>query len=237
MSSIQSFTYIFEYPDGKSKSFELKFDQETFEAVEVDIEGAPEWTDLKVHQCDHCPLDPAQHKKCPLAANLHRLVGDTDDLFSYDEVNIKVISGDRTYMIKTNAQRGISSMMGLMIPGCGCPYTAYFRPMARFHLPFSDTFETIYRTTSMFLLAQYFKNKKGQGGTLDVGGLKDIYGNVQKVNKFICERLREVCKKDSSLNAVVLLDMFSLVLPMSIENSLAEIESLFKVYLDDAESK
>jgi hypothetical protein len=41
----------------------------------------------------------------------------------------------------------------------GCRYTAYFKPMARFHLPFANEEETAYRAISMYLLSQRFLNE------------------------------------------------------------------------------
>ncbi len=99
--------------------------------------------------------------------------------------------------------------------------------MARFHLPSASAGETIYRATSMYLLAQYFRKKAGKKAELDLQGLKEIYKNMQILNSAIAERLRSASKTDSSVNAVILLDMFTLVLPVAIEDSLAELRDLF----------
>ena len=36
----------------------------------------------------------------------------------------------------------------------GCPWTDRLRPMARFHLPFANEAETVYRSVSMYLLSR-----------------------------------------------------------------------------------
>jgi len=104
--------------------------------------------------------------------------------------------------------------------------------MARYHLPLASTDETIYRATSMYLLAQYFRKTAGKKADLDFQGLKEIYQNMQILNGAIAERLRSASKTDSSVNAVILLDMFAMALPLAIEESLAELRSLFTSFLN-----
>jgi hypothetical protein len=102
--------------------------------------------------------------------------------------------------------------------------------MARFHLPLADTAETIYRATSMYLLAQYFKKKNGKEGELDFSGLEIIYQNMQILNASIAQRLRDSTQTDSSVNALVLLDVFAQSLPFALKESLEELELLFSQY-------
>ena len=47
------------------------------------------------------------------------------------------------------------------------------------------------------------------------------------VNTTIARRLRAASKTDSPVNAIILLDVFTHVLPLSIENYLQEIKHLF----------
>jgi hypothetical protein len=49
----------------------------------------------------------------------------------------------------------------------------------------------------------------------------------------MAHRLRAACEKDAPVNAVTLLDMFTKILPWSIDESLAEIEYLFRPWLSD----
>jgi hypothetical protein len=103
--------------------------------------------------------------------------------------------------------------------------------MARFHLPLATEEETIYRATSMYLLAQYFRAQEGGTPDLALDGLLEIYERMHTVNMNIASRLRKAVEKDSSLNALVLLDLFSKALPDTIEYSLDEIRYLFRPYL------
>ena len=50
---------------------------------------------------------------------------------------------------------------------------------------------------------------------------------MQTVNCAIARRLREASAKDSSVNAIVILDSFAQIVPFAIEESLEELRYLF----------
>lgn len=127
-------------------------------------------------------------------------------------------------------------MMGLVIAACGCPHTAFFKAMGRFHLPLASNEETIFRATSMYLLAQYFLKRAGHSADLELEGLTKIYHNIQLVNVAIAKRLRATSMSDSSINAIVILDNFAKNLPYAIEKSLKDLRHLFLPFLEQAES-
>jgi hypothetical protein len=54
---------------------------------------------------------------------------------------------------------------------------------------------------------------------------------MQVVNTAIVKRLQSASETDSTINAVVLLDMYAMTLPMVIEESLEEISYLFAPFL------
>jgi hypothetical protein len=128
-------------------------------------------------------------------------------------------------------------MMGLVIATSGCPHAAFFRPMARFHLPLASKEETIFRATSMYLLAQYFLKKAGRAADFDLAGLIKIYDNMQIINNSIVERLRAATTTDSSVNAIVILDNYAKSLPFAIEKSLEDIRYLFSPFLNVNQSQ
>jgi phosphoribosylaminoimidazole-succinocarboxamide synthase len=121
-------------------------------------------------------------------------------------------------------------MMGLIIAASDCPHTVFLKPMARFHLPFSDEVETIYRATSMYLLAQYFKKKEKGKADFTLIELMDMYDQLHIINTAIASRLRIAGETDSTVNAIVLLDIFTKTLPKAIDESLREIQYLFKPF-------
>lgn len=223
--------YCFTLTDESQEVFDLELDPGSLELLGNAPESPPSWTNLDFHQCPHCPLTADTHPQCPLAANLVNIVGPFTRVLSCDRVHVNVTTDDRLISQDTTAQTGISSVMGLVIAASGCPHSAFFRPMARFHLPLAGREETIYRATSMYLLAQYFLKKAGHDADLSLKGLKKIYENMHIVNTATARRLRASSVKDSAVNAIVLLDMFALILPHAIEKSLENMHHLFGPFL------
>jgi hypothetical protein len=222
--------YLFHFPDGSEERFDLELDRETLELRGNTPGELPAWTRLDFHQCPSCPLTPAEHPHCPLALNLVNLAQRFDGLLSHDKVEMEVTMEERTITQRTTAQKGISSLMGLVIATSGCPHAAFLRPMARFHLPLASNEETTYRATSMYLLAQYFVKKGGGSADLELDGLSRIYREMGTVNKSIANRLRAATTSDSSVNALIVLDVFAKTVEMVIEESLARIRHLFDPY-------
>lgn len=226
-----SVRYTFTLPDRPPLTYEVRMDPETLAAPTPDVPPQP-WTALLFKQCSNCPLTADQHPQCPLALSLVGLVQLCTDIASYDTMEVEITTPERTIRRETTAQRAVASLMGLVMGTSGCPHTRLFRPMARFHLPLATEEETIYRATSMYLLAQYFARDRGWTMDADLEGLSALYREMHKVNTSIAKRLWSVVKTDSSVNALVLLDLFSKALPDTIEDSLDEIRYLFEPVLE-----
>ena len=224
-------SYRFTLPDGSRERFDLHVDGDTLELLGDRPADLPQWTRLEFHQCDNCPLKPDQHPHCPLAASLVKIVEPLDKVVSYDQIHMEVRTEERAISQETTAQQAMSSLMGLVMAVSGCPNTAFLRPMARFHLPLANENETTYRSTSMYLLAQYFLSRAGCEAALKLTGLKELYASLHVVNRGIAARLRAASKTESALNAVVLLDLYTILLPDAIEESLEEIRYLFDAFL------
>jgi hypothetical protein len=233
--STMNIRYYFTLPEGVQEIFDLCLNTQTLELVNNIPAVLPPWTILGFHQCSHCPLTTETHPYCPLAARLVGIVEKFEGLISYGEIQVDVMTSERFITQDTSVQRGISSLMGLVMATSGCPHMAFFKPMARFHLPFSSSEETIYRATSMYLLAQYFLKKNGEHADLDLAGLREIYKNIEIVNVAVAKRLRAATEADSAVNAIILLDIYTKALPVVIEESLEEIRYLFAAYFKKTE--
>jgi len=232
---IISIRYTFKVGKGRNKveeTFDLQFDAKNLELQDNIPKELPDWAKLDFYQCSNCPLDVREYPYCPMAANLVNIVKRFDSLLSYNEIILVVTTKERTISQLTTLQRGVGSLMGLVIATCGCPHSVFFKPMARFHLPLANNQETIYRAASMYLLAQYFLRKKGKPVDWNLRGLEEIYANIQVVNYTIAERLRAATKTDSVLNALVELDIYAQTLSLVIEDSLEDIRFLFDAYLN-----
>ncbi len=209
--------------------------------IELDEAGAllvPEpqtrqaWTALEFQQCPHCPLAASEHPDCPLALAITPFVSALDSLESHTRVAVSVLSSQRQIHAKVSAQTAVSAMMGVAIGACACPHTFFFRPMARFHLPLADDEETVFRVAGTFLLYHFFATADTPDHRPpDWDQLNNIYRNMHTVNQHLAKRIRAIAQSDSTVNALIILDLFTKSLPYSLEESLAEIRPFFATYL------
>lgn len=223
--------YHFTLEDGSEEAFELVLDEKTLELRDPQSPDLPPWTELGFRQCQHCPLHATTSPRCPPAAKLVGLVQGFARVLSHERVQVKVRTAERTTIVEASAQEAVSSLMGLIMAVSGCPHTAFFRPMARFHLPGASTDETIYRATSMHMLAQYYVRLAGEEPDLAFADLVRRYEAVQEVNRAFVQRLRAAADADATINAIVVLDGWALSMPWAIEESLEGLRHLFEPYL------
>lgn len=223
------FHYRFELPDTIAE-YEIELDPVTLIPTKDVDTPAPDWAKLAFHKCENCPLDETV-EVCPLAARLAPLVENFASVISYTEMHTKISHNRREYARAGTAQEGLSSLIGLVSASSGCPHMEPFRPLARFHLPFSDFTETYYRTASNYLFAQYLRAKKGLSFETGVEGVGKIYKQVEVVNAGMAQRIRAVTREDSAINSIIRLNTFAQVASFGIEEELEEIEPLFESYL------
>lgn len=225
--------YRFEVEGAEPLVVRVRLDPGTAELLDPPPDDPPGWTELGYHQCPCCPLDAESVERCPLAMRLSGVVGLFEGLVSYTRADLTVSTRERVISQQTTVQKGASSLLGLISAASGCPVTAAFRPMARFHLPLASTEETAYRACSMYMLAQYMRRCRGLEPDMGMTGLRRIYEEVHQVNTAVAERLREASRSDSALNAIVMLDAHALMVPMELDDSLMESAGLFGDYLED----
>lgn len=217
--------YRFSFPDGRTESLDA--------GAPASHGGLPAWTELGFHQCANCPLSSAETKRCPMAVRLVPLVALFEKVRSYDDVTAQVESDERTVSKRTSVQKVLRSLMGLLSASSDCPHIEFLKPMAHYHLPFSSREETVYRVVSTYLLAQYFLRQQGKPADAGLEGLKAHYRALQQVNQGMAARLGAIrdTQGDSSVNALVLLDLFAHTLPDSIDAELEELMPAFQEFL------
>jgi hypothetical protein len=214
--------------------FDFRLAEQTFDLISSKPATPPDWTRLDFRQCSHCPLSKEEHTYCPLALQLHNIVDRFHDTRSIDEVEVEVITEERQIKQRTALQRVIASMLDLVYPICGCPKTAFMKPLARFHLPLCSEEETVFRVTGMYLLAQYFLSRTpSRNGRIEFDGLTDIYNDLHTLNTAVASRLQNATQSDSSKNAITLMDMYSTLVPLLLEDELAEMRGFFLAYLPE----
>ncbi len=227
--------YKFSSGNGRKVEFSIQLDSETL-AYSSDAERKyPAWTRLDYEpQCTNCQLINKNMEYCPIAVNLVDVVHVFKDTLSYETVDCEVTTNERTYYKRNiQIQSALSSLLGIIMVTSGCPALDKLRPMVKFHLPFASIEETIYRAASMYLLAQYFRMKHDLKTDLDLKGLIAVYQEIDQINARLCKRIRCATNQDASLNAVVVLDVFAKMVPISVEDTLLSFNSLFVQYLND----
>ena len=224
--------YRFSTAEGASETFVVSLDPVSLALCYPERTALPSWTRLVHHQCPHCPLSGSGKTVCPMAEALLDLQNFAGHLDSFKPLEVSITTAERDIRTQVPAQRAFSSLMGLLIATCHCPDVTWLRPMARFHLAMATEEETIYRATSMYLLAQYFRHKRGAVPDLSLEGLRRRYQRLHEINVAMAARLSSSVDKDGSVNAVILLDLFAKTMPYSVADSVAELEYLFHPYFD-----
>ena len=230
MSDSLQIQYHFEFSPELEKTFTLSLDRSTLQVPPAEIESPPEWTALEFNRCSICKLDAQVHSECPVALNLVGLVESFKDFVSYDEVTVTVTTEERSYSKKCDLQTGLSPMLGIIMVASGCPTMDLLKPNVRFHLPFTSLEEMAYRSFTMYLLGQFYRQRQGKDVDWSFEGFSHIFDQVTELNSAFSERLLAAAKKDASINALVNLCCMGQMTPTAIPSILDEMEQYFSAY-------
>ena len=222
--------YSFKFENGDIKEYEIALNPATMELIQQKDIPKSEWTKLDFFPCENCPLSK-EVEHCPVAVNLSRLVTEFKDSVSHEKTKVTVETAERTYYKDTTLQKGLSSIIGVYMVTSNCPVMDKLRPMVRFHLPFATPTETLFRTVSTYLTAQFLIARDGQDPDWDLSKLVDIYKQISIVNRGMSRRISNASLKDASVNAVIILHSYGDAVPYFIENGLEEIKHLFSVFM------
>jgi len=225
--------YIFEFSDGKVLEVPLALEPSTL-SLRRNVADPPEWTLLDVEQCPNCPLDPETHPRCPIAVNISDTLMVFNDFISYEMVNVRIETAERSFQKQVALQDAISSLIGVIMATSGCPVMDHLRPMVRTHLPFASKHESVYRVISMYLMAQYFRSKRGLSSDWDLKKLKSLYNDIGMVNHAFSKRMFAQYEKDANINALVILRYVAELLTGTLENNnMEDMEGMFEAWLKD----
>jgi len=228
--------YRFTMSDGSRELFDLNIDARALNMI-VDIpDNPPFWTEIDYYQCPKCPFTKTERSLCPLSVNLIDVVKRFGRIISFEKIHVDVLTSERIYSKDTTAHEGLSSMMGLIIACSECPFTDFFKPMARFHLPFAGYEETIFRILSTHFLSLYFKNSKNESDD-KITRLSEIYESIEELNIAVSKRLRAASQKDSTVNALIHLDVFAKFMTFPVEYNLEKVSYLFDPFFQNNKQK
>jgi len=230
-SNILRYQYKFQFENGEEKLFDVLLHEQTLQVVQSSSKQNAEWTKLKYHQCKNCPLkDDVAY--CPVAVNIAHLIDEFKFSTSYDKTWVEVETPERTYAHETTIQNGLSAILGIYMVTSGCPILDYLRPMVRFHLPFATANETVFRAVSMYLVAQYFREREGLEPNWNLDGLVKIYKEIGIVNKGLWQRLSSASSFDANVNALIVLSAFGDALRFSLKKDLENLSTFFTKYFE-----
>lgn len=224
-------TYDFRLSDGNTKRFTLSFEALTLDIQTETQTDPPSWAYLDYHKCSLCSLESSKAPYCPPAQHLAAILDEFRDLFAHETAFVTVISAERTYSRDTTIQQGLSALIGIVMATSGCPILDHLRPLVRFHLPFANLTETVFRMTSLYFLAQYFMKEAGKAVEWDLSSIQGTYEQIGQVNRDFAERIADRANKDANLNALVNLDCFASMVPLALHDTLEGLKSSFSVYL------
>ena len=225
-SNVLRFRYKFQFDNGEEKLYDVLLNAETLQVLQSPLATKPEWTKLKYHQCENCPLkDDVEY--CPVAVNIAHLIDGFKFSTSYEKTWVVVEAPERTYAQQTTVQNGLSAILGIYMVTSDCPILDNLRPMVRFHLPFATANETIFRAVSMYLLTQYFREHNGLDPDWSLEGLFTIYREIGRVNKGMWNRLSKASGFDANVNALIVLSALGEALRFSLKKDLETLAPFF----------
>lgn len=226
--TVKTIEYRFDFENHSDFTYQVQLEDETLQYVPNTSVPQSNWTNLSYHQCSNCPLSQNEHAQCPIAANLNEVVQLTKNQISYEPALVTVSTKERTYSKATSLQEGLFSLFGIIMATSGCPHFDWLKPMARFHLPFANFQETIFRTSAAYALRQFLLKKKGQPCSFDIQDVSKMYEDIKIVNKCMVERINSFARGDADVNAIVLLD--TLAQMFLYEDEKDNLDSLFSFF-------
>jgi len=220
--------YTFSFDSGRVLQYRVPFYREHphTNAPTQSNEDYPKWTHLSYHQCANCPL-ANKEAYCPVALDAKEVILGFREVLSYREGDVRVVTPDREYFKRCDAQTGLRSLIGFVMATASCPILAPLRGMAHFHLPFASLDEIVYRATSSYLLGQYYVNKDGGIADLTLTGLKAQYQEIQTLNYHFMQRIRAASDGDASLDVLSTLFSISSLFSFNLEQHLEQLRPLF----------
>ena len=222
------FTYRFKLDDVVLLEIPVFLDGQPPGGDREPVTEHPEWVKLSYKQCPNCPLDANEVENCPAAENLERIVASFSDVVSYEELEVEVEGHERFYSKHCPAQVGLKSLFGLVMACSPCPILGQFKAMAKYHLPFSNMNETMFRSLAFYLIAQLIVHRQGEAAPdWDLENLTGFYVEVSKVNRSFSERLAAAAQADANLNAMVKLNTVSAIASFGMDDFLGEMADLF----------
>lgn len=222
----RTYLYTFTFNDGRKLDFTVSLDSKSLFTTTCPSDP-PKWAELEHHQCGPCTLSKSQSLYCPGALCVVELVVAFGNTKSYTPCTVSCESQDRIVTKETTVQEGLASLLSLLIPISGCPVMSFFKPLSRFHLPFSTVEESAFRVTGSYFLKKYFTSKSTAEEQYCISDIGEHYGLANHVNRGILARIKDLNSLDADKNSLVTLSCLAQILEMEIAANLESIQHIF----------
>jgi hypothetical protein len=217
--------YVFTMGDGKVLNYKINFSRPWADMLEKS--DYPVWTELDFKQCGNCPLDPEEYSHCPVAIDAKEIFLGFREILSSSVANVRVITPEREYFKRCDAQTGLRALIGFVMATSQCPILSKMRGMAHYHLPFASIDEIVFRVSSSYLLSQYYLHQEGGEPDWELKGLKKYYKDLLTLNYDFLQRIRIASEAHSNLDVLSTLFSISSLLSINLEQHLQELKPLF----------
>jgi len=217
--------YVFTMGDGKVLNYKINFSRPWADMLEKS--DYPVWTELDFKQCGNCPLDPEEYSHCPVAIDAKEIFLGFREILSSSVANVRVITPEREYFKRCDAQTGLRALIGFVMATSQCPILSKMRGMAHYHLPFASIDEIVFRVSSSYLLSQYYLHQEGGETDWELKGLKKYYKDLLTLNYDFLQRIRIASEAHSNLDVLSTLFSISSLLSINLEQHLQELKPLF----------
>jgi len=226
--------YRFKIRDNLEEKVELTLSFPKLELEVTPVHNPPDFTHLDFKRCPNCKLKLAENRYCPVAYNLYPIIDKFKDYVAFKDIDIIVNTEERSYLKNTSMAEGLSSLFGIIMTSSGCPDLDWLRPMINTHLPFATGAETAHRSLSTYVLAQYYRKKKGLEPDFELKRFINIYEEISIINDSFLKRL----KASNILDDIMLIPLqklscFAIYTIASIEDKfMKEIKEIFYKYIN-----
>jgi len=217
--------YTFTMDDGNILKYKVNFLRKRDKIL--DKSDYPPWTELDFKQCGNCPLKPQEYSHCPVAIDAKEILLGFGEILSCSVTDVHVITDEREYFKRCDAQTGLRALIGFVMATSACPILSKMRGMAHYHLPFASIDDIIFRVTSSYLLGQYYVHQEGGNADWTLKGLKKHYKDMLTVNFDFLQRIRIATQADANLDVLSTLFSISSLLSISLEKNLQQLKPLF----------
>lgn len=206
------FRYVIERESGEIQEYFVEYINNKDITIVLPTEGF-EWAKSENVGCSNCPLKDNEY--CNFALSIHHFIEFFKDFNSYEAVSVTVYSNDLTITKLTTIQQTALSILNLIVPFSECPKFSIFREVSLNHYPF-ESFENVL----VRALGYYYLNYINHSNHNDISMYDRflmIFSDMREPIRNVCNVLRKTENKDATLNALILLDTYILLMTDIIE--------------------